>query len=306
MGVKVVKKTIWVLILALIVGGLLRLCVFTSYYIPSDGMANTLRCGERIFVNKWSYGWRLPFMKLWGYHRLAESPVERGDVVVFNNPAHRNRSTAIDCREVYIGRCCGLPGERLLLDSHYSVVTNPVHLPDQRLFYVYPNRKHEELSQLLQKLNVDVSLQKNQEDSCSVCSLSRYEYYLVQQSLPIDDCWLHPYHNAVPDSAQLMSFVMPRCGQTVYITPQNCTLICNTLLLHEQRDAFIKNDTLYLDDKPINSYKFTKDYYWVTSDNAGNVQDSRLFGLLPADHIIGRATYIWFSKQWERIGQYVY
>ena len=162
MGVKVVKKTILVLILALIVGGLLRLCVFTSYYIPSDGMANTLRCGERIFVNKWSYGWRLPFMKLWGYHRLAESPVERGDVVVFNNPAHRNHSTAIDCREVYIGRCCGLPGERLLLDSHYSVVTNPVHLPDQRLFYVYPNRKHEELSQLLQKLNVDVSLQKNQ------------------------------------------------------------------------------------------------------------------------------------------------
>ena len=54
---------------------LLRGCVTTSYLIPSSGMENSLYRGECILVNKWSYGLRLPFMKLWGYHRWADSPV---------------------------------------------------------------------------------------------------------------------------------------------------------------------------------------------------------------------------------------
>ncbi len=58
---------------------LLRGCVATSYLIPSSGMENSLYQGERILVNKWSYGLRLPFMKLWGYHRWGgQSGTERG------------------------------------------------------------------------------------------------------------------------------------------------------------------------------------------------------------------------------------
>jgi signal peptidase I len=61
---------------------LLRGCVATSYLIPSSGMENSLYQGERILVNKWSYGLRLPFMKLWGYHRWADSPVQKEDTSV--------------------------------------------------------------------------------------------------------------------------------------------------------------------------------------------------------------------------------
>ena len=67
---------------------LLRGCVATSYLIPSSGMENSLYQSERILVNKWSYGLRLPFMKLWGYHRWADSPVQKEDILVFNNPAN--------------------------------------------------------------------------------------------------------------------------------------------------------------------------------------------------------------------------
>ena len=67
---------------------LLRGCVTTSYLIPSSGMENSLYRGECILVNKWSYGLRLPFMKLWGYHRWADSPVQKEDILVFNNPAN--------------------------------------------------------------------------------------------------------------------------------------------------------------------------------------------------------------------------
>ena len=65
---------------------LLRGCVTTSYLIPSSGMENSLYRGECILVNKWSYGLRLPFMKLWGYHRWADSPVQKEDILVFITP----------------------------------------------------------------------------------------------------------------------------------------------------------------------------------------------------------------------------
>lgn len=61
---------------------LLRGCVMTSYLIPSSGMENSLFQGERILVNKWSYGLRLPLMALWNYHRWADSPVQKEDIIV--------------------------------------------------------------------------------------------------------------------------------------------------------------------------------------------------------------------------------
>lgn len=88
---------------------LLRGCVMTSYLIPSSGMENSLFQGERILVNKWSYGLRLPLMALWNYHRWGDSPVEKEDIIVFNNPANLSESV-ISRREVFISRCIGVPG----------------------------------------------------------------------------------------------------------------------------------------------------------------------------------------------------
>ena len=74
-------------------------------------------------------------------------------------------------------------------------------------------------------------------------------------------------------------------------------LLRNTLVLHENKQAEIKNDTLYIDGKPVQHCYFTKDYYWVGANNSINLSDSRLFGFVPKDHIIGKASLIWFSKK---------
>lgn len=119
---------------------LLRGCVATSYSIPSSGMENSLYRGERILVNKWSYGLRLPFMGLWGYHRWAESPVYKEDILVFNNPANLLQAT-IDRKEVFISRCLGVPGDTLLVDSLFSVIPSEKNAPDQKFLYTYPQKK---------------------------------------------------------------------------------------------------------------------------------------------------------------------
>ena len=81
------------------------------------------------------------------------------------------------------------------------------------------------------------------------------------------------------------------------VYPWNKTLLRNTLVLHEKKQAEIKNDTLYVEGKPVQHCHFTKDYYWVSANNAINLSDSRLFGFVPEDHIIGKASIIWFSKE---------
>ncbi|WP_418698778.1 signal peptidase I [Bacteroides sp.] len=273
---------------------LLRGCVATTYLIPSSGMENSLYCGERILVNKWSYGLRSPFMKLWGYHRWADSPVQKDDILVFNNPANLSEPT-IDRREVFISRCIGTPGDTLLIDSLFSVVPSEKNAPDQKFLYSYPKQKENQLDSLLSILSISPNRLLGQDSVKNVRSFSRYEYYLLEQAMN-GHCWIEPL--AKEDSIEaLKPLVVPRKGKAVRVYPWNRTLLRNTLVLHENKQAEIKNDTLYVEGKPVQHCYFTKDYYWVGANNSINLSDSRLFGFVPQDHVIGKATVIWFSKE---------
>lgn len=273
---------------------LLRGCVATTYLIPSSGMENSLYCGERILVNKWSYGLRLPFMKLWGYHRWADSPVRKDDILVFNNPANLSEPT-IDWREVFISRCIGTPGDTLLIDSLFSVVPSEKNAPDQKFLYSYSKQKESQMDSLLSILSINSNRLLGQDSAKNVRSFSRYEYYLLEQAMN-GRCWIEPLIKE--DSVEaLKPLVVPRKGKAVRVYPWNRTLLRNTLVLHENKQAEIKNDTLYVDGKPVQHCYFTKDYYWVGANNSINLSDSRLFGFVPQDHVIGKATVIWFSKE---------
>lgn len=287
---------------------LLRGCVATSYLIPSSGMENSLYRGERILVNKWSYGLRLPFMKLWGYHRWADRAVQKEDILVFNNPANLSEPV-IDRREVFISRCIGLPGDTLLIDSLYSVIPSEKNAPDQKFLYTYPRQKEQQLDSLLFILSISPNKLLGQDSVKNVRSFSRYEHYLLEQAMN-GKCWLEPIIKE--DSIEVLKpLIVPQKGKAVRVYPWNRTLLRNTLVLHENKQAEIKNDTLYIDGKPAQHCYFTKDYYWVGANNSINLSDSRLFGFVPKDHIIGKAALIWFSKEkdtgpfsgyrWERI-----
>lgn len=275
---------------------LLRSCVATSYLIPSSGMENSLYCGERILVNKWSYGLRLPFMNVWGYHRWMEKPVGKEDIIVFNNPANLSEST-IDQKEVFISRCLGVPGDTLLVDSLFSVIPSEKNAPDQKFLYTYPRQKECQLDSLLTILSIFPNRLLGQDSVRSVRSFSRYEYYLLEQALGNNN-WIEPVSKE--DSIEVLKpLIIPGKGKPVRVYPWNITLLRNTLVLHEKKHAEIKNDTLYVEGKPVQHCYFTKDYYWVGANNSINLSDSRLFGFVPKDHIIGRASLIWFSKEKE-------
>ena len=273
---------------------LLRGFAFTSCLIPSTGMENSLFQGERILVNKWSYGLRVPLMSLFSYHRWCERSVRQQDVVVFNNPAAIGQPT-IDRREIYISRCIGTPGDTLLVDSLFSVSSPEAQFnPDKKRLSSYPATKEQLITSLMQTLSITNDGLMGSNDSTHVRSFSRYEYYLLEQAIS-DQNWIQPLTEK--SEKELKPLIVPGKGKALRVYPWNITLLRNTLVMHEGKQAEIKNDTLYIDGKPTQHCFFTKDYYWMASNNSVNLSDSRLFGFVPQDHIIGKASLIWFSKE---------
>lgn len=293
-----IRKLKWIFAFAgaIAVVLLLRGFAFTSCLIPSTGMENSLFQGERILVNKWSYGLRLPLMSLFSYHRWCEQSVRQQDVVVFNNPAAIGQPT-IDRREIYISRCIGTPGDTLLVDSLFSVSSPEAQFnPDKKRLYSYPATKEQLITSLMQTLSITNDGLMGSNDSTHVRSFSRYEYYLLEQAIS-DQNWIQPLTEK--SEKELKPLIVPGKGKALRVYPWNITLLRNTLVMHEGKQAEIKNDTLYVDGKPTQHCYFTKDYYWMGSNNTVNFSDSRLFGFVPQDHIIGKASIIWFSKEKE-------
>lgn len=267
---------------------------FYVLFIPSTGMENSIFQGERILVNKWSYGLRVPFMSIFSYHRWRERPVREQDIVVFNNPAGI-RQPVIDRREIYIGRCIGVPGDTLFIDSLFSVISPEVQFnPDKKRLYAYPVDKENLITLLMHTLSIDDDGLMGSSDSTHVRSFSRYEYYLLEQAINGNN-WIQPL--AGKKDTELRPLIVPGKGKFVRVHPWNITLLRNTLVMHEGKQAEIKNDTLYVDGKPTQHCYFTKDYYWVGANNTINLTDSRLFGFVPQDHLIGKASLVWFSKE---------
>jgi signal peptidase I len=172
-----IRKFKWILAFAgaVVVVLLLRGFAFTSCLIPSTGMENSIFQGERILVNKWSYGLRVPFMSLFSYHRWCESPVRQQDIVVFNNPAGI-REPIIDRREIYISRCLGVPGDTLLVDSLFSVISPEAQFnPDKKRLYSYPASKENLITSLMHTLSITNDGLMGSNDSTHVRSFSRYD-----------------------------------------------------------------------------------------------------------------------------------
>ena len=269
---------------------LLRTFICSSYSIPSEGMENNLLPGDRILVNKWSYGLRSPLLSIFPYHRWKTHPAKKEDFVVFNNPGNTQKK-ALDQKEIFINRCTGIPGDTIWVDSLYRYFKVKSSNPDRKRLFTYPKNRKQDLANLLTELKLP-DLEVVGEDSLNYfSSFSQYEYYLISQKID----GLSWFHTAKP--ATIYPIIVPGKHITVAVKPWNITLLRNTLILHENRKAEIKNDTLFVESQPTLNCTFTKDYYWMSSSNPLNLSDSRIFGFVPHDHLIGKAFFIWLSKE---------
>lgn len=95
--------------------------------------------------------------------------------------------------------------------------------------------------------------------------------------------------------------VIPKAGATVQLNAENIGLYARIIGSYENNKLEIKDNQIKINGEVASSYTFTNDYYWMMGDNRHHSEDSRYWGFVPADHIVGKPVFIWLS--WDTNGK---
>lgn len=282
------KRYKWIIILlgVLCICIVLRAMVFSTLYISSDGMANSLYHGDRVLINKQAYGLQLPFSD----KKLFKSTPRKGDIVFLDNPLGNN--SKLFSKQIYPGIITGLPGDTIEVNYNFRADSQSKS-PRLKRVYKVVQQCDNQLHRLLNEYNIAVDAFKR-DTLYNYYPLNDYEAYIISQN---NDSILIATIEEI-NSNELYKIVIPKQGEDIIINSWNFALVYNSILLHEphQKVEVIGNQILY-NGVPIKSYRFTKDYYWITVYNNDLMVDSSTYGFVPEDLIIGTPLLIWLSKR---------
>jgi signal peptidase I len=101
---------------------------------------------------------------------------------------------------------------------------------------------------------------------------------------------------------------VPKAGATIELNAENMAMYGRCIEVYENHTVEYRGDEILVDGVPVTTYTFLQDYYFMMGDNRHGSLDSRFWGFVPEDHIVGKASYIWFSVdpaqggiRWDRI-----
>lgn len=328
------------IIFATVAASLIRSFLMEPYMIPTGSMERSLLVGDFLFVSKLSYGPRIPntplafpfahhTMPVTGtkaYSELIQLPykrlpgfqkVERNDVVVFNYPVEADApyNRPVDKRENYIKRAVAIPGDvvemhkgKLLVNGSegfnsydvqhaYVVYTdqvglNPQILTDKRIEWQFLTDQSGNAVAYL--MHITDEERKEVEGWSNVIKVMPFEN--EGAAFPDDNQYNWDFHNFGP-------ITIPKKGDVVKLNELTYPLYERLVTVYEGNTLERRADGIYLNGVKSDTYTIQMDYYWMMGDNRDNSLDSRQFGFVPEDHIVGKALFTWLS--WDKDGSFL-
>ncbi|MEM0962615.1 MAG: signal peptidase I [Bacteroidota bacterium] len=292
----------------------LRIVAFEAYRIPSTSMEDTLLIGDFVLVSKVHYGARVLGARLPGLSAPA-----RGDVIVFNYPP--SPEAEIARRLPYIKRVVGLPGDTLTIrDKQVQIGATALGGPvsGRSLWEV---RGRLPLRETLDSLGISRRVQQIGQGAWAVSSTTLQAAALARvPGVESVDPYVRPGGDGSASFplAQRYSLdnygpvVVPRRGLEVALTDDTWPVVRPVIERFEGRTAERTAGAFLIDGQPAESYTFGQDYFFVLGDSRDDSADSRTWGFVPFDHVIGKAVVVYFSwdaasssARWERTGKTV-
>jgi len=271
----------------------------------------------------------LPLIKIKSYTSKPQLPyfrfpalqkIERNDIVVFNWPADtlfhmykaadKRYDKPIDKKTNYVKRCTAIPGDKIEIKDGVVYINEKESIlperakPQYSYKVAWDGKTQVNLDYIKQELHITDAFGQIANDTLLFSALPAESVERIK-NIPGFTKVERIIHKEVDKSIfpgtknwnvdNLGPIYIPEAGKTVELNKETLPFYKKIIGEYERNDLKINGDEIRINGQVATSYTFKQDYYWMMGDNRHNSLDSRYWGFVPADHIVGKPIFIWMS-----------